>query len=387
MARRIPHLELCDLPTPIESCERLAASSGAAGIAVKRDDLSAAAYGGNKIRKLEFLLADARARGAAETLTFGYAGSNFAAATAYYAKLLGMRGISMLTSQKPAPYVLQNLRFGRVSGAELRHVPGGTRGAAIAAARRLRSLLTRGRAPYLIPVGGSSPVGVLGFVNAALELGAQVERGETARPDRIYIALGSMGSVAGLLIGLRLLGWDATEIIATRALDQTQANAAELYRLYWRTARFLRRLDPAFAFDDANFAPRAFPWTSRGALESAARSLPVQIREEYYGGVYGETPASRRALDHARQTEDLSLDPTYSGKAMAALLDDAEAGLLKNRTVLFWATYNSRPLEPLLKRQTTIALPRDFAHYEDCAPAGETPASARRLTPGSAEAI
>lgn len=350
LAGRIAHLPLCDLPTPVQSVPGLVPGTAVNSLFVKRDDLSANEYGGNKVRKLEFLLGAARAAGCQETLAFGFSGSNFAAATAHYAARLGMTGISMLLPQKPALYVLENLLLGCASGAELHHASGPGRLAWRSAMRRLRSRITRGRAPYTIPVGGSSPIGILGFVNAALELGEQVHRGETPRPDRVYIAMGSMGSVAGLLLGFQILGWHSTRVIAVRTIDEGTTNAPELFRLHSTTARLLRQKDSTFAAVFSGSDPAACPSS-------------VEIRHEYYGGTYGETPASRLAIDRSLERASLRLDPTYSGKAMAALLEDADAGLLKNQNVLFWATYNSRPLAPLIGATSSAALPADFQVY------------------------
>ncbi len=375
LARQVAHEPLCHLPTPVQACsDGLAPAVG--GLFVKRDDLSAPEYGGNKIRKLEFLLADARARGAVETLTYGYAGSNFAAATALYASRLNLRGISYLSPQKPAPYVLQNLLLGQSAGAELHHVRGAGRLAVLSATRRLRSRILNARPPAHIPVGGSSPLGVLGFVNAALELGAQVARGVMSRPDRIYIAMGSMGSAAGLTLGLRLLGWDTTRLVAVRAIDERTTNAAALLQLVRRSARYLQAREPD-AFEKIEPELRAGLlgsrlWrTGRREARRTLERLGVEIRDEYYGGVYGETPASRSAIERARADADLILDPTYSGKAMAALLADIEAGVIeRGRTTLFWATYNSRPLAPLININNNndgacepADLPAAFAEY------------------------
>lgn len=150
---------------------------------LKRDDLTAGDFGGNKVRKLDLLLARAARDGARELLTFGYAGSNFVAATAWHGRKLGLRTIGYLLPQAGATYVADNLAIALAAGAEL-HLRSSE--AAIAVAALLRSagaFMEGGRVPAWIPAGGSSPLGTIGFVNAAFELKRQIESGGVPRPS------------------------------------------------------------------------------------------------------------------------------------------------------------------------------------------------------------
>src|SRR6185295_20349862 len=156
---------LTERPTPVERLRELERSTGAGALYVKRDDLTAHAYGGNKVRKLEFLLAAARACGADSVLTFGAAGSNHALATAIHARALGLRSICMLVAQVNARSVRRNLLASWQAGAELHHYPGEAQLRAAIRYRLLRHESATGKAPYVIAGGGSAPLGVLGFVD------------------------------------------------------------------------------------------------------------------------------------------------------------------------------------------------------------------------------
>lgn len=320
LAAAFPVAGLLLAPTPI------APLGGAPGVYVKRDDLSAADYGGNKVRKLDFLLADARRRGAHELLTFGYTGSNFVAATAWHARKLGLATVGYLLRQVDADYIADNLAVGLAAGAEL-HLLGSTGAIGVAALlRSARSLLTRGRPPAWIPPGGSSPLGTLGFVNAAYELKAQVEAGTMPEPDVLYVPFSSMGTVAGLAIGFEAVGLK-TRIEAVQVVDARFAGPGKLAQLARQTQRRLAALDPAFA---------------RGA--PLAR---VRIRTEFFGTEYARpTPETQPAMRRFLDAGGARADTCYSGKALAGLYHDLDAGALAGKVTLYWHTLSARSLPP-----------------------------------------
>lgn len=324
---------------------------GLEALYIKRDDLSGTEYGGNKVRKLEFLLADALRCRAREVLTFGYAGSNHATATAIYAKRLGMRGISMLLPQPNSRAVRRNLLASYHAGAELHEQATRFLLGLDTLLQSIGHAVARGKRPYIVPAGGSSPLGVAGFVNAAIELKRQVENGLMPPPDVIYLPVGSMGSAAGLLIGLKLCGL-ATRLAAIRVIDSTRANPAALASLTRRTLAFLRRHDSAFPtleFDDDAF----------------------EMRGDYFGERYAlYTPAGKEAMELIRAREGIPLDGTYTAKTLAALIGDARGGKLDRKTVLFWNTYNSGDLSRVVAGMDYHALPRRFHRYfeEDVQP-------------------
>lgn len=343
LAGRIPHLSLCTLPTPVLPAPALADALHLDALHIKRDDLSAADYGGNKTRKLEFLLGDARQRGRKRVLAFGYAGSNFAAATAWYARQQGLGSISMLLPQPNAAYVRENLLLSLAAGAELHSAPNEFGLALKAIGTSLKHGL-HAQWPYWIPAGGSSPLGVLGFVNAGLELAQQIQRGDCPQPQAIYLALGSMGSVAGLAIGLRACGLPIP-IQAVRVVPTRYGNRKGLSRLVHRTCQYLRR---------------------QGAeTPEPEQALTLcQLRDEFFGQAYGEfTDAAREAMQLGQSQAGIELDGTYSGKAMAALIADARQGVIKDQAILFWNTHNSQDTQPLIADQDPQRLPVSLRRY------------------------
>jgi 1-aminocyclopropane-1-carboxylate deaminase/D-cysteine desulfhydrase-like pyridoxal-dependent ACC family enzyme len=337
LAAALPVAGLLAGPTPVEPMV------GTAGIFIKRDDLTATDYGGNKVRKLDLLLAGAHARGARDLVVFGYAGSNFVAATAWHGRKLGLRTIGYLLPQRPADYVADNLAVDLAAGAEL-HVHGG-RGRVVASAmlRSAQLVLRTGRSPDWIPPGGSSPLGTIGFVNAAFELREQVKAGALPEPDTIYTAFSSMGTVAGLALGLGLAGLK-TRIQAIQVVGTEFASWAKLERLIGQTERLLKRLDPSL---------RPGPALDR-----------VQIRSEFLGAGYAlPTGETQPAMARFAAAGGSRADPCYSGKALAGLYHDLDVGRLAGKTTLFWHTLSARALPPGVTRPEWAAVPAALRGY------------------------
>jgi D-cysteine desulfhydrase len=325
------------LPTPVERASRLGPPSLAA-LYIKRDDQSGALHGGGKTRKLEFLLGEAQEAGARAVVTFGGAGSNHAVATALYASQVGFRTLLMLAAQPGSEHVRENLLAMRRAGAELRMVAGVAE--AEARARRLWARSAPGEAPFVIPAGGTSPLGNLAHVNAALELAEQIDAGQMPVPDVLYLAMGTMGCVVGLAIGIKLAGL-RTKVIAVRASSPETSSAARLFTMADSTVAYARRLDPAF------------PAMRIGRSD-------VEIAGAHLGRGYAQATAEGlSAISLAREMEGLSLEPTYTGKALAALLASTTA--LSGKVVLFWNTHNGRPL--LTDGIDPRSLPSGFWHY------------------------
>jgi 1-aminocyclopropane-1-carboxylate deaminase/D-cysteine desulfhydrase-like pyridoxal-dependent ACC family enzyme len=337
LAAALPVAGLLAGPTPIEPL------AGAEGVFVKRDDLTATDYGGNKVRKLDLLLAAARARGGRDLLAFGYAGSNFVAATAWHGRKLGLRTIGYLLHQRGADYVTDNLAVDLVAGAEV-HVHGGAGRLIAAATLRTAGLVLRtGRAPDWIPPGGSSPLGTIGFVNAAFELREQVQAGAMPEPDTLYTAFSSMGTVAGLALGLGLAGLK-TRIQAVQVVGTEYASWAKLERLIAQTARLLKRLDPS--------------------LRPVAALDRVQIRSEFLGAGYAlPTEETQPAMARFAAAGGWRADPCYSGKALAGLYHDLDVGRLAGKTTLFWHTLSARALPPGVTRPAPETVPAALRGY------------------------
>jgi len=328
---------LAVLPTPLDIHEGSAIGLRVGRLMIKRDDLSGRAYGGNKVRKLEFLLGEAVHQGARGVLTFGVAGSNHALATSIYARACGLTSYSMLTRQSNAAYVRRNLLAGLHAGARL--MPFDSEDAAATGAGQLiRAARDRGEPVIAIPGGGSSPVGCLGFVNAGLELAAQIRTLALPEPDRVYLALGTVGTAAGLLLGLRLAGL-ATRMVAVRVVREDVARPERLTALVRDTRKLLDCPAPS------------------------GLRLP-EIRHEFLGPGYARfTPEGVEAMDLASRELGLKLEGTYTGKAFAALVEDARHGQLEGETILFWNTYNSRPLDETAMAADYRTLPEPFHFY------------------------
>jgi len=337
LAQRLRKWSFASLPTPI-SHHRIDLPAGSRTVTVKHDDQTSSIYGGNKIRKLEYIFERARERGAERIATFGAAGSNHALATAIFARELGFECTCFLAHQKPAPTIPKTLGMHLQLGTELVHYGGGVNHLDL-----FRRYL-QNRKTWVIPLGGSCWLGVVGFVNAGLELAAQIKAGDLEAPDRIYIANGTMGSVAGLALGLALAGL-STEIHAVRVANNRSARREVLDRLMKKTAALLNIYDP----------------TIPAKLADASN---IVWRDDFYAGGYAIVDAStKRAVSYAKDNLGLTLDTTYTGKAMAALLHDLGSNKAGNSN-LFWNTYNSMPL-PIIDVSGPLpaGLPDQFERY------------------------
>jgi D-cysteine desulfhydrase len=339
LGKALGTMPLAALPTPV-SARAFELNGGVCEILVKHDDITGAEYGGNKVRKLEYVFQRAKERGAERIATFGAVGSNHAVATAFYAKRAGFECSCFLAHQSLKPGLGRALRFHQSNGTEVVKW-GGPRENRVATLRRY----AQGRKTWVVPLGGSCWLGNVGFVDAGLELAAQISSGDIPRPERIYVALGTMGTVAGLALGLALAKLD-TEVQAIRVTDEQFANEQSLDRLVRKTALLMHLHDPAIPADLAD-------------------QVRIVCRHGFFGPGYGRTDdATDLAVQIARDDLGLSLDTTYSGKTMAGLLADLDAGY--DRPALFWNTYNSRPLEV----DDTLALdpermPEEFQRYFD----------------------
>ena len=308
----LARVHLAELPTALEDAPRLAKAIGVERLLVKRDDLTGLALGGNKARKLEFLMAEAQAKGADIVLTCGGGQSNHARMTAAAARKLGMDVILFLDDPMP-PVFGGNLLLDVILGAEIRFLgcvtyPEVEEAMAEAAAK----LTSQGRTPYVIPVGGSTAVGAMGYVTGIREAAEQLKALGAENAD-IVMALGSAGTAAGTLLGCDLFLPDAhvIGISVSRAADKAFVRAELI------------------ADQAAEMIGVGLPDPSR-----------LRVCDEYIGDGYAiPTKEGVEAILMAARTEGLILDPVYTGKAMAGLIDLAqkkEIGV--GRPVLFWHT-------------------------------------------------
>lgn len=323
---------LGDFPTPVERLAGVGARLDHPHLFVKRDDLSAGTYGGNKVRKLEFTLADAARKGHGTVLTFGAAGSNHVLATTVHGRRLGLSTVAVLVDQPVQPGVRANLLADQAQGCAM--VPAGTPlAAALRGVGQWLGPLVRGgregrRRPYLLPPGGSSVLGALGYVEAALEIAAQVREGRLPAPSLVFVPVGTCGTLAGLVAGLALTDLP-TRVVGVRVYGRSGANATVTVQLADRALALLRRLDPSVP-------------------ERRVRATDFSLRDDWFGLGYARfTRRGMEAVGVAAEDEGLTLDGTYSGKAFAGFLEMMGAPARRGRPALFIDTYSSRPLAPL----------------------------------------
>jgi len=310
MSTSLSHVSLGHWPTPFHPLERLGRALGGVRLWVKRDDLSGLAGGGNKTRKLEHLLADALAQDATTLITVGAPQSNHARQTAAAAARYGLRCVLVLGGIAP-PEITGNLLLDRLLGATVRWAGDRDRFALleeVAAEER-----AAGRRPYIIPYGGSNAIGAAAYASAMDELVRQCHQQGIA-PDRIVFASSSGGTQAGLVVGARAnnLSAQVLGISVDRPADEL---ARGVYELATMTADLLQ-------------------------LRFEIEPQRVQVNDAYRGGGYAVLgDAEREAIHLAARTEGLLLDPVYTGRAMAGLLDLVRRGEIGSQeTVLFWHT-------------------------------------------------
>jgi 1-aminocyclopropane-1-carboxylate deaminase/D-cysteine desulfhydrase-like pyridoxal-dependent ACC family enzyme len=302
-------LDFGNYPTPVEHLARL--STAKTALWVKRDDLTNPLYGGSKVRKLGALLEDAQNRGAKRVVTLGAIGSHHVLATGVFGKLAGFSVEAVVMPRPESPHVLSTARASVAQGVQL--IPARSYAEAV---QRLALRVAEGS--YAIPAGGSSRVGTLGVMAAAVELEAQVRIGVLPEPDLIVVALGSGGTAAGLCAGL------LHTTLQTRVLGVVVAEPSKVF------AHKARTLAEQLVEPDAR-------------KDAAAR---LEVERAFLGEGYGiPTNAGEHAAREAERC-GLVLDETYTAKAFAAALSRIALG--RERTVLFWNTLSSANMEHLL---------------------------------------
>ncbi len=310
---RLPRLKIATLPTPLEEAPSLSAYLGGPRIMFKRDDITGLAFGGNKVRKIEYLMGEAVDRGCDVVVTVGAVQSNHARVTAAAARRLGLDSVLVLHGEEPAQRQ-GNLLLDAIFGADIRIVNTDDEYVLMGVVEDVaRDLRRQGRSPYVIPRGGATALGAAAFVNAGLELLDQLN-GRGIRADAVVHASTSGGTQAGLYTamkvtqsGIQVLGISAgppREVVTSRVRGLT-GDLITLLGLDWRPHP-----------DD------------------------IVVTDEYVGERYGvPTPACLDAMRLVARTEGTLLDPVYTGKAMAGLIDLVRRGqFAADQTVIFWHT-------------------------------------------------
>jgi D-cysteine desulfhydrase len=314
---RHPRRLLGSCPTPLIPLQRLSRETGRR-ILLKRDDILGPGVGGNKTRKLEYLLAAALGKGLQRVVTVGGIQSNHARLTAAAARALGLEPHLLLLGSPPHKET-GNLVLERLLGAKLHFIPPGPMAEGPCSFEALDAYARRCAAErvadhYHVPLGGSTGLGALGYVRAALEIEEQAQQAEAA-DARVVLAAGSGGTLAGLLVGLRLIA---------SSLEPVGIDVGGLWDDF-----------PALVRSIANDAARDL-----GApLIFETQDIPL-VESTYVGRGYAiPTREGKAATRRLAETEGFFLDPTYTSKAFAALLDLLETGRLGARgPIIFWHT-------------------------------------------------
>jgi D-cysteine desulfhydrase len=352
LEQQIPYIQLAQLPTPIIVYQELAQQWGLQSFTIKDDGQTGTffngkkRFGGNKPRKLEFLLADALAQGATDVLTLGYSGSNHALATTSYANALGLNATAILIPQPNSWVVRRNLLLDLYYQTTIIPVSNKQERTFMKDKVLQEYHKKTGKNMYFIPIGGSVPLGALGFVNAAFELKEQINNGLLPTPDRIYCTLSSAGTIAGLLIGLQATGIPSTVYaIRVEPQDYPDEGIITVKKLFKDTLQLLYSIDPTFP---------ACSWNDQQMI----------IIHDIEGKEYGELmqPVQENII-HAHQNLNITLDQTYSGKTYTALLHDIQHGELKGLNVLFWNTFCGDDFTQECSQVNYQELPQEFQKY------------------------
>jgi D-cysteine desulfhydrase family pyridoxal phosphate-dependent enzyme len=304
----VPRIRIAHLPTPIEPLLRLSAVLKGPRLLVKRDDLTGLALGGNKVRKLEYCLAEAQANGARTLITVGAGQSNHCRQTAALAARVGLDCIVVLSGRPENPPT-GNLLLDELFGADV--VWANREDREMVLERTFQEAWSAGRRPYLIPLGASNALGTLGFDTAFHEF---LQQQEANLVDWIVVASSSGGTQAGLALGARRSGW-AGRVLGI-SIDQPASDLKEtVARLANQAADRLGEV--------VNLTPEA-----------------VHVDDSYLGGGYGVFgKPEQEALRLFARHEGLLLDPVYTARSAAGLIDLIRQGFFKpGESVLFWHT-------------------------------------------------
>lgn len=307
----IPRIRIAHLPTPVELLPRLSSALGGPRLLVKRDDQTGLALGGNKVRKLEYLLAEAQANGARTLVTVGAAQSNHCRQTAALAARAGLDCVLVLGGTPPVRST-GNLLLDEYFGAELVWAGGQQRDTVLK--QVFHEAWSAGRRPYLIPLGGSTPAGAAGYVLAMQEYISQAADRPELRADWIVLASSSGGTQAGLLAGARKTGWSGR--ILGVSIDRPAPELREIV---------------------ASLAQASADWLGERMVFAPG---DVLVNDQFLGAGYGVIgPPEQEAIRLFARQEGLLLDPVYTGRAAAGMISLIRSGFFHTgESVLFWHT-------------------------------------------------
>lgn len=304
---------LAILPTPLVEAPRLSRALGGPRLLIKRDDLTGFGFGGNKVRGLEFYIADALARGADVIVTGAGPQSNHVRATAAAARAAGLDIVAVMHDSRPSE-TQGNLLLDALLGVELRFTDDPDRALVDTRIETVaQELCAAGRRPYVIPRGGASALGALGYVECVREMDAQL-KSMRVRPDRLALATGACGTQAGLIAGTKIHGapYRVFGVTVSRPVDECVERIGRL------------------AAEAARLAGEGIDVPAEDVI----------VRDGFIGPGYGiPTPEGVEAIRLAARTEGIFLDPTYTGKGMAGLMAEIRAGRIgSDETIVFLHT-------------------------------------------------
>ncbi len=300
---KLPRIRLAKLPTPLEEMPTLSKLLGGPKIWIKRDDLTGIAFGGNKERKSEFFMADAVRKGADVIITTGAIQSNHARVTAATARKLGLKAILVLRGEEPAEFD-GNLLLDSLFGADIRYVQVDSQQILLAMEEIAEELKREGHKPYIVPGGASYPTGAVGYVEAMLELVTQAEE-VNLNIDHVVHASGSGGTQSGLVLSNKAL---KTKVKTLGICIKPQSEQ-------WLAEKIL---------EIANGIAKLLD------LRETVTRKDVFLLGDYAGEGYGVlTPEAVETIKLVARTEGILLDPVYTGKAMAGLIDLIKKGHFK----------------------------------------------------------
>ena len=342
-----PHQSLCHLPSPIRSLIHTSESltlddRRQTRVFLKDDGLISSIYGGNKARKLEFILGDALSRERREVWTVGGVGSHHVLATALHSQHLGLNCRVFHVPQPLNSHVLKNFSALLTTEPELTLAQSSTQELPNPKdfKRQLTAWLERSDDPYYIPAGGSSLLGTLGYINAGLEIAQQIEEGDLPHIDAIYLAAGTCSTLAGLVLGLRLAG-QSIEVIGVRVVPDYIANTYVIERLIQQGIKYLEE--------------------HHIHVELPNISTSFRLLTGHLGEGYGYTTSAGESAQAIARHDQCLLDPIYTAKAFGGLIEQ-ERG--QGRNVLFWKTLNTVDLSGLHAlgdwRKALNKLPHDY---------------------------
>ena len=338
--KEIPWVSVINFPTPIHRMEQTSKELNHNEIWVKRDDLTHDVYGGNKPRKYEFVFADILKKKKDTILTQGAIGTNHGLATTIHAKRFGLQTHLFLVEQEPSQTVLENLLCHHYFGAKL-HLMSNNRQRKL----RIQLKLLFNRSSYFVTTGASSPLGTLGFVNAAFELKEQIDKKLVPEPNKLFVAVGSLATCAGLVLGLELAQVE-TQIIGIGVTDPSWSSKEATLELASEALKIMREVDSSIP----------------DVTQEMGKRLVVD--HSYFGGKYGLSTAEALEAIEIAKKDNLKLEYVYTGKTLSGLIDYIRKGkILESETVLFWNSKSSADLTPYVKKTKYQDLPKEFHKF------------------------